>query len=173
MASIAGLRIKLITKNIGLNNAPYGHSIHPYLIADPDSRVDTWILKLPATQYMEVDKSRLLPVGVKVVNKDFDFNSGRSIGTTFIDHAFYIDKRSDNQSVELISRSGAGVGMRYSGNLNWIQIHTADRENGKDSRTCLAVEPMTCPPDAFNSGIDLLHLKPGESSSSIWEIFKI
>jgi aldose 1-epimerase len=26
----------------------------------------------------------------------------------------------------------------------------------------VAIEPMTCPPDAFNSGIDLIVLKPGK-----------
>jgi aldose 1-epimerase len=173
LISTTGLMINLIAMNVGPNNAPYGHSIHPYLIADPDSKVDSWILKMPASKYMEVDVNRLLPIGVKSVNEEFNFNSGRRIGKTFIDHAFQIDKSNRNQSVELISPSGAGVGMRYSGDLNWIQIHTADRENGSDSRTCLAVEPMTCPPDAFNSGTDLLHLKPGESHSSTWELFKI
>lgn len=168
-----GLRIEIKATNIGEKRAPYGHSIHPYLVADADSKVDSWKLKMPAKEFMEVDSERLLPIGIQKVREDFDFNSSRQISSTFIDHAFLIDKSNRNQSVELVSPSGQGVGMRYSGDLNWIQIHTADRENGKDARTCLAVEPMTCPPDAFNSGIDILHLKPGESHSSTWEIFKI
>ena len=32
-------------------------------------------------------------------------------------------------------------------------------------RKALAVEPMTCPPDAFNSGVDLVVLEPGRSHS--------
>ena len=32
-------------------------------------------------------------------------------------------------------------------------------------RKSLAVEPMTCPPDAFNSGVDLVVLQPGQSHS--------
>jgi len=29
---------------------------------------------------------------------------------------------------------------------------------------------MTCPPDAFNSGTDLIHLEPGGSHSAAWTI---
>ena len=32
----------------------------------------------------------------------------------------------------------------------------------------LAIEPMTCPPDALNSGIDLITLAPGQSWSGRW-----
>jgi aldose 1-epimerase len=38
------------------------------------------------------------------------------------------------------------------------------------SRRSLAVEPMTCPPNAFRSGKDLIQLEPGQSFSSSWGI---
>ncbi|MFD0890819.1 aldose epimerase, partial [Streptosporangium algeriense] len=34
----------------------------------------------------------------------------------------------------------------------------------------LAVEPMTCPPDAFNSGTDLIVLQPGETAETSWTL---
>jgi aldose 1-epimerase len=37
-------------------------------------------------------------------------------------------------------------------------------------RRSLAVEPMTCPPNAFRSGKDLIQLEPGQSFSSSWGI---
>ena len=37
----------------------------------------------------------------------------------------------------------------------------------------LAIEPMTCPPDAFNSGVDLDVIEPGESLVASWDIFGI
>jgi aldose 1-epimerase len=37
-------------------------------------------------------------------------------------------------------------------------------------RTSLAVEPMTCPPNAFVSGEDLLVLGAGESWQGTWGI---
>ena len=38
------------------------------------------------------------------------------------------------------------------------------------ARRSLAVEPMTCPPNAFRTGRDLIHLAPGQSVSSRWGI---
>ena len=35
-------------------------------------------------------------------------------------------------------------------------------------RRSLAVEPMTCPPNAFRSGEALIRLEPGESFTSTW-----
>jgi len=60
--------------------------------------------------------------------------------------------------------------MEYDSAAQWIQIHTADREGGADSRKCLAVEPMSCPPDAFNSGLDLIELEPEQTFIMSWLI---
>ena len=38
------------------------------------------------------------------------------------------------------------------------------------SRRSLAVEPMTCPPNAFRSGEGLIRLEPGASFTSSWGI---
>jgi len=37
-------------------------------------------------------------------------------------------------------------------------------------RTALAVEPMTCPPDAFITGQDLVVLQPGESHTTSFSV---
>lgn len=168
-----GLKCEVFAKNIGNNCAPYGVSIHPYLVADSATQVNDWILKMPAREYMDVDLSRLLPISVIPVTTDFDFNTGKRIGEVFIDHAFKIDKSHSKQVVSLVSPSGAGVKMTYSEYAKWIQIHTADRDGGLDSRKCMAVEPMTCPPDSYNSKIDLIDLSPGESNLMWWEISAI
>ena len=38
------------------------------------------------------------------------------------------------------------------------------------ARRSLAVEPMTCPPNAFRTGEDLIRLEPGASVTSAWGI---
>ncbi|QHK19032.1 hypothetical protein GU243_03865 [Pseudarthrobacter psychrotolerans] len=53
----------------------------------------------------------------------------------------------------------------------WLQIRTADKPATAADRLGLAVEPMTCPPDAFNSGEDLIQLEPGSSHQAGWSIF--
>ena len=37
-------------------------------------------------------------------------------------------------------------------------------------RRALAIEPMTCPPNAFVTGTDLLTLAPGDSVTHTWGI---
>ncbi len=49
-------------------------------------------------------------------------------------------------------------------------MHTADLPDPAESRRGLALEPMTCPPDAFNSGTDLVVLEPGAEHTAAWTI---
>ena len=48
-----------------------------------------------------------------------------------------------------------------SSDVPWVQAYTADEL----SRPGVAIEPMTCPPNAFNSGEDLIALKVGQTHS--------
>lgn len=59
--------------------------------------------------------------------------------------------------------------MTWGSELDWLQIHTADRPDAT-SRCGLAVEPMTCPSDAFNSGTDTIMLDPWASASASWSV---
>lgn len=168
--SAEGLLIAISAKNIGVKKSPYGVSIHPYLIATPNSRVDDWSLKMNSSEVLEVDLKRLLPIGLRKVEElDFDFRAGRIIGNQFIDHAFKVDKGSE-LIVTVAAENGDVVEMTFSANCDWIQIHTADRDGGADSRICLAVEPMTCPPNAFRNTNEPIWLSPGDSTSSTWII---
>lgn len=167
-----GLHWTLTARNVGNGAAPYGVSIHPYLIANPDSTVNDWTLELDSREYIKVTPDRLLPIGVFPVDEaDFQFQSGRLIGDQFIDHAFLVN--SKNPVIKLTDSYGSGVKMTYDPSMKWVQIHTADRDGGLGSRTALAVEPMSCPPDAFNSGIDLITLNPGDDVSHSWSIAAI
>ena len=168
--SSQGLAIEISATNIGRKKAPYGVSIHPYLIATPDSRVDDWSLTMSASEVLDVDMKRLLPIGLRKVEElDFDFRTGRLIGDQFIDHAFKVDQGSE-LIVTVVAKNGDAVEMTFSPNCEWIQIHTADRDGGADSRICLAVEPMTCPPNAFRNLDEPIWLSPGDSTSSRWKI---
>ena len=165
-----GLSITVSAQNTGKNRAPYGVSIHPYLIPTPNSRVDDWSLTMNSSEVLDVDEKRLLPIGLKKVEElDFDFRSSAIIGNRFIDHAFKVDKESE-RIITVVAKNGDAVEMTFSSNCEWIQIHTADRNGGTDSRICLAVEPMTCPPNAFRNLDSNIWLVPGSSTSSTWKI---
>jgi len=58
----------------------------------------------------------------------------------------------------------AGPGYR------WLQVFTGDTLGSAHRRRAVAIEPMTCPPNAFVTGTDLLTLDPGETVTRTWGI---
>ena len=171
-----GLRQTVTGRNLGADAAPWGIGPHPYLIAG-DGRVDDWELQLPASAVLTVTADRLSPIAVAGVEEhpDWDFRSPRRIGDTFIDHAFTALQRGDDGLAIVELRAGEhGVAMEWDSSCPWVQIHTADRPGDPTAhRIGLAVEPMTCPPDAFNSGVDLVVLAPGDEHAASWRIAAI
>lgn len=169
----AGLHTTVTANNAGDEAAPYGVCPHPYLLAGP-APLDEWTVRIPAGSFLEVTPDRLLPVATRTVEgHHFDFRAPRAIGGTQIDHAFTDLEFDDGGHAHLIARDpgGTGVGMAWDRTCPWLQIHTADKPAPAANRLGLAVEPMTCPPDAFNSGQDLLKLEPGSSHQAGWSIF--
>lgn len=166
-----GLHSTAHARNTGTVPAPYGVCPHPYLVAGP-SPLDDWQLELPAEEYLDVTPDRLLPIGMQSVeNHAFDFRSPRPLGSVKIDHAFTGLTRNPSgvACVRVLDPAGTGVELEWGPEWPWVQVHTADKPVGPD-RLGLAVEPMTCPPDAFNSGADLIHLQPGGTHSGSWTI---
>ena len=161
-----GLHETVTATNQGRDAAPFGTGPHPYLVAGP-GRVDDWTLSFPAEQVLAVTEDRLIPVSlVAIADTAFDFRTARVIGDTFIDHAF----TGLGYSAAVTVADGSGVQMTWDASCPWLQVHTADRPTPAENRLGLAVEPMTCPPDAFNSGTDLIVLEPGQSTSAGWRI---
>ncbi|MFC4244116.1 aldose 1-epimerase family protein [Gryllotalpicola reticulitermitis] len=178
-----GLHSAITGLNTGADAAPWGTAPHPYLVAGP-GLVDDWTLLLPAAEVLEVTPDRLLPVGVASVTAAggsegagaWDFREARTIGQVFIDHAFTSLERdaAGRSAVEVRTADGSGVAISWDSACPWVQVHTADKpEQPEISRIGLAVEPMTCPPDAFNSGTDLVVLEPGESHTAGWTIYAL
>jgi aldose 1-epimerase len=166
-----GLTTRLTATNTGDGPAPYGCCPHPYLTAGPGP-VGDWTLRLPADLRLEVD-SRLAPTGLTPVQPvDCDFRSGTGIGDRRIDHAFtgLHPDTTGRTTITLRAPSGTGVAMSFGRWAPWVQIHTADRPEPQWNRVGLAVEPMSCPPDAFNSGDDLTVLKTGDAHTADWTI---
>ncbi|WP_028279882.1 aldose 1-epimerase family protein [Arthrobacter sp. H5] len=170
----AGLHTTISAVNPGPSAAPYGTSAHPYLLGG-DGTVDAWTLTVPADQVLEVTEDRLIPTRLSPVDTTFDFRSPRMIGSTFVDHAFTgIRYDVGVATVRVTGPDGRGAAVSFGPDCPWVQIHTADQpKDASISRLGLAAEPMTCPPDAFNSGTDLIVLQPGEFHSVGWLIHSV
>lgn len=173
----AGLHQSVTARNTGPTPAPFGTGPHPYLLAG-DGELDDWVLELPADEVLTVTPERLIPIGLSDVavedGGDFDFRGARVLGRTAIDHAFTRLARDADGVARVRLFSGAegfrtGVELAFDAACEWVQVCTADGDPERP-RIALAVEPMTCPPDAFNSGLDLIVLAPGASTTASWSI---
>ncbi|HEY9306685.1 MAG TPA: aldose 1-epimerase family protein [Microbacterium sp.] len=175
-----GLTQSVTAHNESDEPAPWGTGPHPYLVAG-DGRVDGWTLELPATQVLAVTADRLIPTGLVAVDAEdperFDFRSARPIGSAEIDHAYSgLTRDADGTAtVRVTDAAGSGVQMSWDAACPWVQVHTADKPDAAQSRLGLAVEPMTCAPDAFNGGsydydAGLLVIEPDASVTASWRI---
>ena len=75
-----------------------------------------------------------------------------------------VDRRS---TVSLVNPEGTGSRLWADEHFGWYQVFTADparREGYPGVGRALAVEPMTVPPNALRSGVDVRVLEPGEAA---------
>lgn len=149
-----GLTTTVTATNIGDRAAPYGCGPHPWLLGGDD---DT--LHVPAAQVLVTDAALLPKSLAGVSGTPYDFREPRPLGGTVLDHAF----------TGLTAGETRVGGTRVTwdpATLPWVQVCTGDQLGYQG----VAVEPMTCPADAFNSGTDLVVLEPGGSHEASWTI---
>lgn len=170
--SAEGLRGVQEVVNNGETDAPWGYSVHPYLRL-PGVSVDDTVLQVPAKTRLLADQ-RLLPLGaVKVAGTEFDFAEPRKIGPAVLDTTFGdIDFGPDGITEVVLSdpESGTKITVWADEKFKYWQVFSGDTLHGERHRRSVAVEPMTCPPDAFRSGRDLIVLAPGETWTTAWGI---
>jgi aldose 1-epimerase len=167
----SGLHVTVTASNKGSHPAPWGVGHHPYL-AVPTPTVDDCELTLPASQRLPTDE-RGIPSGPPedVAGTEFDFRTARKLGETQLDHAFTgLRREPDGIAWVRLSAGGATTGLWADEGYHWLQVFTGDALEPARRRIALAVEPMTCPPNAFVSGDDLLVLQSKETVTWRWGI---
>ncbi|HUN34031.1 MAG TPA: aldose 1-epimerase family protein [Trebonia sp.] len=165
----AGLTVAITATNVGSRPAPWGTAHHPYLTVAAEV-IDGCELTLPAGQWLPVDE-RLIPAGEPrdVAGGELDFRAKREIGKIHLDTAF-TDLARDGDDLAWVHLEGGGAhtGLWMDTSYQWLQVFTSDGLEPEHLRAALAVEPMTCPPNAFVSGIDRIRLAPGEAVTHRW-----
>ncbi|MGY1731780.1 aldose 1-epimerase family protein [Geodermatophilus sp. SYSU D01045] len=168
-----GLRVTTTATNEGATDLPYGEGHHPYLAVGPGLLVDDCTLTLPAATRLLTD-DRLLPVGREPVEgTPFDLRGGRRVGDLVVDDCFTdLARDADGLAeVRLVRPDGSGAAVWMDASYGHLQVFTGDVvEPPSRRRHGLAVEPMTCPPDAFRTGEAVRRLAPGESTTGTWGI---
>jgi aldose 1-epimerase len=167
-----GLAVTLRATNLGATIAPFGAGFHPYLTLG-EARVDGGMLQVPGRTRVPVDE-RLLPAGapVAVDGTDYDFRHAHPIGTLALDTCFGDLERDPDGFARATLATAEGeraVTLWMDERFQFVHVYTADAMTDPTRRRGgVAIEPMTCAPDAFNSGDGLLALVPGASFAGRW-----
>jgi aldose 1-epimerase len=166
-----GLWVRVTARNEGSGHAPYGTGSHPYLTAGTPT-VDECELTLPARRW-QPSGDRGIPDGPArdVGGGPFDFRTARKVGDVRLDHAFTgLDRDATGRAWVRLTGSQGGVALWAGEGYHWLQVFTGDALGEQHRRRALAVEPMTCPPNAFVTGTDLLMLEPGQTVRHSWGV---
>jgi len=161
-----GIEVAHTIENIGDAAAPVAVGAHPYLRVG-DVPVEELRLELAASTRFEVTDRLNAREQADVSGTRFDVRAGVRVGDLELDDGFggvapgavHRLSADDGRSVELW-RDDAFAYAQVFTNRKW------PADGG--TRLALAVEPMTAPANALNSGLGLRTLAPGERWSVSW-----
>lgn len=168
-----GLSVHMSALNSGSSPCPFGAGQHPYLRMGTDS-IDPVHLHVPALSMYRYD-DHLIPVKkISVEGTALDFRRPREIGSTEINMDF-TDLERDPDGLARVTmtlpESGRRLTVWMDGSFRHATVYTGETvQPATRRRQGLAIEPMSCPPNVFNSGEDLIVLQPGEKWEGSWGI---
>jgi aldose 1-epimerase len=161
-----GLVCALTATNVGAEPAPVGLGVHPY-IAAPDL-VDELVVQIPAATLLQTNDEWEETGRVPVEEAGVDFRDGRRLGDLVLDAAFTdvaFDGARTTSRVRL--PDGPEVTLWSGETCRWWLLYTGHTLAPADFRRSIALEPMTCPPNAFNTGeVDVV--QPGSDLRLEW-----
>jgi aldose 1-epimerase len=163
-----GLSVRSTATNVGMARCPFGAGAHPYVRLDA-STVDQLSLHVPARTVLQSD-ARSLPTGRSPVEgTEFDFSRPRRVGDVRLDNCYGdLERDGDGRArVALHDPSGRSLILWVGDGYDYVMVFSGDPLPDV-ARRSLAIEPMTCPPNAFRSGESLISLEPGASFSAEW-----
>jgi aldose 1-epimerase len=173
--SAGGLTIRTTTTNLGRQAAPFGAGHHPYFTVG--TLIDQALLKMPALMRLELNE-RLIPTGRVQPNGGtaYDFLELRPIGSLKMDTAF-ANLAADSDGLIRVHLHAPGGDPRITLWMEpvyrFLMVYTPDAIPERTRRRrSIAIEPMTCAPNAFRSGDGLIVLQRGESWSGSWGILR-
>jgi aldose 1-epimerase len=165
-----GLRVTHTARNLGPTAAPFSLATHCYL--STAGGVEAGTLHVPAATYLPTDE-RLLPLPAQpVAGTRQDFRTGHLFGDLVLDTAYTDLQRGPDGLVRasVTGPDGRGGQVWADGAFDWLQVYSSDTQHGDRFRHAFAVEPMTAPADAFNSGTDLVVIEPAGRWTGTWGI---
>ncbi|MET0143330.1 MAG: aldose 1-epimerase family protein [Leifsonia flava] len=168
-----GLRVSASATNRSRTRAPFGIGFHPYLTVGTDT-VDGTHLQVPASRRLLTDDQGL-PVGdTPVADTIYDFTHPRPITDVVLDTAYTeLTRDRDGRAAVVLSNpdDARTVTLWVDALYRYLMVFTGDTLDPPERRrSSIAIEPMTCPPDALRSGVDLISLDPGARWEGTWGV---
>lgn len=162
-----GLMVTLGARNLGSRRAPFGAGSHPYFATRGHALGDT-TMQLPARELLVVDDKQV-PIGVRpVAGTEYDFRRGRRLRAVRLDNGFTGLVTQDGRGVAEVRTRDGGARLWFDETYRFLQVFTIDALTR--NQPAIAIEPMTCAPNAFNTGAGLIVLEPGGAWSGSWGI---
>ena len=151
---------------------PFGVGFHPYLAVTTPT-IEGALLEVPAKSYVAVDE-RQLPTGeiLPLAGHQLDFSTRKSLSGHELDVTYTDLLRDDSGLAVATLQDGEGgeIDLSVDRNFPYVQVYTGDGLEKGRRRTSVAIEPMTCPPDALRSGKDVVILEPGQHWAGSWRL---
>lgn len=167
-----GLSVSVQARNDSDVTVPFGIGFHPYLTVG--MAIDDAVLHIPARRWLVMD-DRELPIEDRpVAGADHDFTEARRIGSLRLDTGYTdLVRASDGLARASLTRPDGGrrVTLWVDAAFRYLMVYTGDTLKDASRRRCaVAIEPMTCPPNALRSGTDLLRIEPGQVATARWGV---
>jgi aldose 1-epimerase len=169
--SESGLTVRMIAVNVGPGSCPFGAGAHPYITLGTE-RIDSATLQLPAETWLESDE-RAIPTGRAAVHgTQYDFLEPRPIGETKLDTGYGDLRREAGGKARAIvsAPDGRSATVWVDETYSYLMVFTGDPLEPRRRRRGIALEPMTCPPNAFQTGEALKIMQPDERFEGAWGI---
>lgn len=162
--------------NAGAERAPWACGAHPYL-AVGRTPADELTLTVPAARVFNA--VGLIPTEETLVDamdaSAPDLRAGRRLAELDIDHNYAgLEFVGGVATSSLVDRAGRGAELWQDSSFPYAVVFTPREFPAVDGvRQAVAVEPMSAPANALNSGDGLVWLEPGERWRGQWGIAPI
>jgi len=162
----AGIEVTHTLTNRSDAAAPVAVGTHPFVtIGDVDAH--DLVLTVPAATQFDTDE-RMLPTGTSAAPDGL--RAGVRLGDITLDTGFTDLDRDEDGRVRhsLTAPDGRRVTLWQGEGFDFVQVYTTTNYPGQ--ALAVAIEPMTAPADAFNSGLGIRRLAPGDTWTLSWGI---
>ena len=169
-----GLSVTHVVQNLSPRRAPWAVGAHPYFRVG-EVPVEQLTVTLTGAVRLELD-DRAIPVAEHPVDApggDDDLRAGRPAAGLTLDTGYgQLANRDGRADVAwLTAPDGSSTTLWADAAFGWVQAYSpAAFPRPVGPGFAIALEPMTAPPNALNSGVDLIWLEPGARWSGSWGV---